>query len=184
MKIVKRVGLVALVGCIAIVVVSAPYFLLFLPMLFGHELAHAVTAATFGTQVKRLGLGMGPVTRILGTFRGLEVVISKYPIGLYVGLDAKTHNAMSRAQRLGVAFSGIIYNLIFAAIAFAIGLPEVIWKTSFLLATMNMLPVLPLDGGVAVAQFMDNKRRKAFVVASKRTFVPAIVAMTLISFTF
>lgn len=182
MNIIKRAALALGLLFFALVSWADPSFLLLLPMIFGHELAHGVAAAALGAKVRRLGIGMGPVTRTLGTIRGLEVVLSKYPIGLYVGIDAESHDRISRLGRVGIAFAGIAYNLVFGLALLALGLPAYLVKVTFLLAAMNAVPVLPLDGGQAVMPFLDAKQRARFKSVSSRLLVPVIAVLTAASF--
>jgi membrane-associated protease RseP (regulator of RpoE activity) len=180
-NILKRIALAAAMVFFAAVSWVEPSFLLILPMIFGHELAHGLAAAGLGAKVRRLGIGMGPVSRTLGTVRGLEVVLSKYPVGLYVGIDAESHDRLSRPGRLLIAFVGIAYNLAFGAAIVALGGPWYLAKVSFLLAVMNMVPLLPLDGGRAVAHFLDAEQLVRFKALSARLFVPVVAVLTVLS---
>lgn len=181
MKLIKRSIIAIALGLYALVCVLDPAFLLLIPMIFGHELAHGLAAAGFGAQVRRLGIGMGPVVRTLGTVRGLEVVLSKYPVGLYVGIDAEGHDRLSRPARLMIALAGIGYNLVFGWAILALGGSPELAKVSFLLSAMNMVPLLPLDGGRAVAHFLDAEQLVQFKGVSSRLFVPVIAVLTVAS---
>lgn len=181
MNILKRIALAAALVFFAAVSWIDPTFLLLLPMIFGHELAHGLAAAALGAKVRRLGLGMGPVVRTLATVRGLEIVLSKYPVGLYVGIDAESHDRLSRPGRLLIAFVGIAYNLAFGAAIVALAGPWYLAKVSFLLAIMNMVPLLPLDGGRAVAHFLDGEQLAQFKGVSARLFVPVVAILTVLS---
>lgn len=103
-------------------------------VIFVHELGHFAVAKWAGVKVERFSIGFGPV--IAGFRRGeTEYVLSLVPIGGYVKmlgehpeeraeqkeLDPRSFMAATVARRMGIISAGVIMNVLFAFVVFAVG---------------------------------------------------------------
>ena len=155
--------------------IAEPQLLWLFPAMFGHEAAHALAARRVGIVVARFGIGMGPVVRHLGTIRGTAVVISQWPVGAYVGMTRESHDNKTVAQRLYVSFAGVAFNTVLALLLDFAGLPLAA-QMNWILAWFNIIPVLPLDGGVALSHVLPTKYHKRFAALSR----PAIWVVSIV----
>ena len=93
-------------------------------LIFVHELGHFLAARKFGVVVEKFALGFGP--KIVGfTKGGTEYLIAAIPLGGYVKMkgeeaeesDSDEKGSFSAApvgHRLGIAFAGPLFNILFA----------------------------------------------------------------------
>jgi membrane-associated protease RseP (regulator of RpoE activity) len=108
-----------------------------------HELGHAIAAIYAGEKVTRFYLGMSS---------GIETCGSK---------------SISHAKRAGIAIAGVLSNLIFVTVILAVLylIEPTGYVRQFLLWSIfvggtqivNLLPILPLDGGVALRHFLKSR---------------------------
>lgn len=127
---------------------------------FGHELAHAVTAAKYGLYPTKLSL-------FLYLYVSPAVLI-KIP-GLYT---------IKPKQRISVWVAGVTFNSILVCIGIissilmkqnggselAISIMDIMWYSNFVLIIMNLSPLMPLDGYFMLATILKkpNLRQGAF----------------------
>ncbi len=144
-----------------------------------HELGHAVTARTAGAQPQITLAGFGGVT----TFA--------------------PPRPLSRARSLGISLAGPLVGLAIGAVlvmvdrSFGDGLDPAGWQSSALRtgiwtcigwSVLNLLPVLPLDGGQAMRELLpgapDVRARRAAVVSVVVAGLAAVVAYGVLQQTF
>ncbi len=101
-------------------------------LIFVHELGHFLVAKASGVSVLKFSLGFGP--RLIGRKWGeTEYMISAVPLGGYVKMlgesgseqvsEADRHRSFSHQpviKRIGIVFSGPLFNFLFAVVAFAL----------------------------------------------------------------
>jgi membrane-associated protease RseP (regulator of RpoE activity) len=186
MKRVKRTTLVVAGGAAALYLLaqfaSQPELFWMAPAVVGHEAMHAITARLVGMDVARFGLGMGPVVRHLGRIGGTEIVLSKWPIGAYVGLTRSSHERAGALRQIVVALSGVAFNLLFGAALWVAGL-YLAAVCSVLLALFNLAPVLPLDGGMALHHALSPRGQRALERHARAMMVALCVLTGLIFLT-
>ncbi len=141
-------------------------------VMFLHEMAHMLSAVY-------LKLG---VSRIIF-----------YPFG--VNLTLKTHILCSFSDKIILYLSGPFVNISLAVIMLISGRVNDFYYNNFALFILNILPMLPLDGGRVLEEFLLYKRgekytRHMMVVltiilsAILTTFLTVFSAPTINSFTF
>jgi membrane-associated protease RseP (regulator of RpoE activity) len=126
-----------------------------------HEAAHAIAAEMFYGRgsVGRFALGLPPVAVRLFTWRGIDFVLGKLPLGASTGVRQEPYERASRAARAAVAASGIVVNLV----CFALWPATSFGQLSLLLGLFNLLPIPGgFDGGhLLVEALRPSKERQA-----------------------
>ena len=135
-----------------------------IPVLLVHEWAHVLAAAALGMTISEMEL---------------------FPFGCAAKMQCF---AMSRAKEIAVAAAGPAANMIFACVIFMIDrytysfeLAGKLITANIAIATINLLPALPLDGGriarAAFASFMGYKRATRFMALAGVFFAAIIVGI-------
>src|SRR6202049_1350962 len=131
------------------------YLFIVLSVRLAHELAHWVQMYRLHIPLSRLTLGMGPSFRLWG-----RLYVGIFPIGASVAPERSAWDAASNRDRFTVAIGGPIASFIFGGVLLALplfypetlkGLPAMAWM-HFVLGLVNLVPVPPLDGWVAVSE--------------------------------
>lgn len=138
-----------------------------------HELSHMFTAQTFGYQVERITLHfLGGETLIA---HGARKASHEFWIGLSGPLSSGLIGIISVVLSFGTG-SNDISNLLL-----------VLGSLNLLLALMNLLPALPLDGGRALRGLVwllvkDRNKATLFVAFLGRVLVIGLLALLLIGY--
>ena len=106
-------------------------YLTYLIAIIIHECGHLIIASFFKWEVEELRISA------IGGFLTFKNDLSK-----------------PAAQTFVVAMSGIIFNLIFGVILFALNGPASLIYTQFAIAIFNLLPIAPLDGSKLVQSLL------------------------------
>ncbi|MGI5849099.1 MAG: M50 family metallopeptidase [Christensenellales bacterium] len=159
--IIPAIIIMVLIGMGDIVLYTIPVILL-------HEWAHVLAATALGMTITEMEL---------------------LPFGCAAKMQCF---AMSRAKEIIVAAAGPATNMVFACIVFIIDryvyemvIAEKLISSNIAIATINLLPALPLDGGriarAAFASFMGYKRATRITSYAGVLFASIIVAVGIIA---
>lgn len=143
-----------------------------------HELAHGAVAHAFGVPVREFLIGMPPVWRRIGRVRGVDIVLGALPIGAAVGLDDEGYYRLGRVRGALVFLAGPAVNLALALAFAPFSAAAAYW--SLLLGLTNLFPLLPLDGGQALAAALgwsQTRRREAASVGTVALVVFCVVLL-------
>lgn len=136
------------------------YAIVFFSLLF-HELGHLIAA-------KRMGM---PIKSCTIMPYGGEIIFVN-------------HNAATRKERVTVALGGPIATVLILLLALVIKFPgvELVVNVQLALLFLNLLPILPLDGGRAMSALLENREspyamRSYFLIHSIAFLVVAIIVL-------
>ena len=150
----------ALIGGVTRVREKEQFFLLLLFLIAGfvsvlvHELGHALTAKAFGKRVEI----------VLQAFSGYASYSGGAPLG-----RTRTFLVTAAGPALQIILGGLVYVFAetFPGMSFqAIYFLKVLYGISFVWAILNLLPVLPLDGGRLLQTILGPSRIKLTLMIS------------------
>ncbi|MEY3691145.1 MAG: hypothetical protein RJB57_800 [Actinomycetota bacterium] len=138
-----------------------------------HELGHAVTARIFGCEA-----------RISLDFMVAYAAFSPAPgfTRLHRGLVAVSGAAAQMSLSAGVLLAMGVNPLSRADVAAASDAAAAVWWTGLVLGAVNLLPVVPLDGGAVVASALDRLfpgRGQRIMLRASIVITSAALATTL-----
>ncbi len=140
-------------------------FSAFLMTLFAHECAHAIAARAVGLRVSQM-----------------EVL----PFGCAAKIES--FGFLSGGKEIAVAVAGPFINIIIAAAiwVYTDGKPTgdftlALLQSNILLATINLLPALPLDGGRIVSVILSLAMRRSFAIKITG-FLGIITSLAMLGF--
>lgn len=141
--------------CLYIITQNIKIFAITFIFIFLHELGHLVTGITIGLKIKKINIHIS----------GLSVEFENY---------GKQRNV----NKIIVDIAGPLINIISMIIAIIINQMEIAY-INLLLATINLLPIYPLDGGRILKVILGRK------ISYKKTinYVESISQYTLILLT-
>lgn len=133
-----------------------------------HELSHSAVAALFGVRTRAVLIGIPPIGRLLFTVRGAPVRLGRYPAGFGVDLD---DDAFAQAPRFGqalISLAGPISGIILTPLMWMAGYPMAAIATA-LLSLTNLIPLPPLDGGMAISFILRVPKERRDRIAARGT---------------
>ncbi len=150
----------------------------FLVLALVHELSHAAAAARRGIGVQRVVLGVGPtVARFrIGPF---PVELKPIPLVCFVKLEGGTWDTIDPHTQARIALSGPAANLALGILCL-VPYPTAVAAgvLSLILAAMNLVPLPPLDGGMAVHAVLRARYGSAAAEAYRRAGLLALTGIT------
>jgi len=126
------------------------WILIVLGSVTAHELGHALAGRTFGLEPRIVLHGAGGTTswttqRSLSTSRRVAISLAGPCAGFVVGFVVWAVNALAHPTTNGMSGASALYAFVLRNILFV----------NFGWGVLNLLPMLPLDGGNVMARLLD-----------------------------